>query len=180
MWRGMILAALAVCGFTHGAWAGSAEAQCRSGGGLVVVRTPAYGTNNPNPLLLAYPQAFCHYNAKGGKSHIEVALSTLVTTKPTLAALAYYAAPAAQLSSCVGNPASCYCSQLGGTDLFGGISLAGGGWVLPGNLNNVEDMCTFPDLSMIDAWGLTYHSAGIIRGIDLATVLQYPNPYAKK
>jgi len=173
----LALTVAAVCAFGHSALAGPSEALCRSTGGDVLVRTPAYGTNNPTPLLLAHPQVFCRYNAKGGKSHIEIALSTLVTTKPTLAALAYYAAPTPNLSSCVGNPASCYCSQIGGTDLFGGINLGGGGWVLPNNVTNVEDMCTFPDLSMIDAWGLTYHAAGIIRGIDLSTVLQYPNPY---
>jgi hypothetical protein len=42
------------------------------------------------------------------------------------------------------------------------------------------DSCIFPDNSTIDAWGLFYHSAGIIRGIDLSTVLKYPNPYAAK
>jgi hypothetical protein len=38
----------------------------------------------------------------------------------------------------------------------------------------------FPDNSTIDSWGLLYHTNGIVRGIDLATVLRYPNPYAPK
>jgi hypothetical protein len=41
------------------------------------------------------------------------------------------------------------------------------------------EACIFPDNSTIDSWGLFYHSAGIIRGTDLSTVLRYPNPYPK-
>ena len=53
-------------------------------------------------------------------------LSTLYTKQPSLAALAYYAK--VQLGDdCTGNPASCYCTQLGGSDLFGGVNAAGGG-----------------------------------------------------
>jgi len=33
-------------------------------------------------------------------------------------------------------------------------------------------------MSSIDSWGLAYHSAGIIRGKDLAKVLRYSDPYA--
>jgi len=170
------LAMLVMCAFARGALAGPGEAWCESTGGHVVVRTPAYGTNNPNPLLLANPQPFCVYTNAADQSKIELAVRTLVTTKPTLAALAYYAKVKPHLKKCVGNPASCYCTQLGGTDLFGGINLGGGGWVTADNPTNVEDACVFPDLSMIDAWGLTYHAVGTIRGIDLAKVLQYPNP----
>jgi len=177
MLKFLAVVAVIVGGMTGAAHAASPESYCRSTGGQVVVRIPAYGTNNPNPLLLAHPQPFCRYTEKKGQSHIEVVLSTLTTAKPTLAALAYYAAVAPNLSSCVGNPASCYCSQIGGTDLFGGITAAGGGWVLNTNVSNALDVCTFPDLSMIDSWGLTYHAAGIIRGIDLSKVLVYPNPY---
>jgi hypothetical protein len=31
-------------------------------------------------------------------------------------------------------------------------------------------------MSSIDSWGLTYHSAGIIRGISLGKVLKYHKP----
>jgi hypothetical protein len=65
---------------------------------------------------------------------------------------------------------------LGGTDLFGGINAAGGGWVLESDPTDVLEACIFPDLSSIDSWGLAYHSAGIIRGKNLAKVLKYQNP----
>jgi len=67
---------------------------------------------------------------------------------------------------------------LGGSDLFGGINAAGGGWVLDSDPDDVLETCIFPDLSSIDSWGLLYHSQGIIRGQDLSTVLRYKDPYA--
>lgn len=157
----------------------AAASYCRSTGGHVQVRTPVYGTNNPpsQQLPLAGSAPFCDYASKGANpTHIWVFLSTLYTTKPTLAALAYYSKP--KLSgSCSGNPASCYCSQLGGTDLFGGITAAGGAWVFPGGGTYADlDTCIFPDLSSIDSWGLAYHSNNIIRGIDLSKVLRYHKP----
>ena len=135
----------------------------------MVARTPEYGTNNPNPLVLANPRNFCEYTARDG-SKIDVLGATLYATKPTLAALAYYAK--VKPGTCQGNPASCYCSLLGGTDLFGGINAAGGGWVIPAK-QDVLDACIFPDESSIDSFGLFYHSASIIRGKDLALVLRY-------
>ena len=147
---------------------------CVSQGGEVELRTPYYGTNNPNPLRLDGSRYFCQFTAKDG-SRIHLLLTTLYSTQPTLAALAYYAR-LPQASGCNGNPASCYCSQLGGTDLFGGINFAGGAWVLKGAIDEDLEACIFPDLSSIDSWGLTYHSAGIIRGKNLANVLRYKNP----
>jgi putative hemolysin len=152
----------------------AAAKYCVSKGGELELRTPYYGTNNPNPLRLDGSRYFCQFTAKDG-SRIHLLLTTLYSTEPTLAALAYYAqVPLA--SGCNGNPASCYCSQLGGTDLFGGINLAGGAWVLKGAIDEDLEACIFPDLSSIDSWGLTYHSAGIIRGRNLANVLRYKNP----
>ncbi len=157
--------------------ASTAEAYCRSTHGVVQTRIPAYGTNNPNPLYLNYPRKFCEYNsATKPENHIWVSLSTLVSTQPTLAALAYYAQTKFISKGCNGGPGSCYCAQLGGTDAFGGITVAGGGWVLRSNTTDVLDSCTFPDLSMIDSYGLFYHSAGIIRGQDLNGLLEYANP----
>jgi hypothetical protein len=117
----------------------------------------------------------CQFTAKDS-SQINVLLSTLFTKQPSLAALAYYAQ--VQPGNCNGNPASCYCTLLGGSDLFGGINAAGGGWVLESDPNDVLETCIFPDLSSIDSWGLAYHSQNIIRGKDLAKVLRYPDPYA--
>jgi putative hemolysin len=145
---------------------------CTATGGMVETRYPYFGTNLTNPLRLAGMRQFCQYTQKNGGSRIHVLLSTLVATKPTLAALAYYAkVPLGQTGG--GNPASYYCTQLGGTDLFGGINFAGGGWVEWGAIDESLEACIFPDMSSIDSWGLTYHSANIIRGINLGRVLKY-------
>lgn len=172
-------AAVAVTGAAPAAGAGlsNQEAYCTHVGGHVERRIPEYGTNGPSVLVLSGMHEFCRFTAKDG-SHIHLFLDTLYTTQPTLAALAYYAqVPAGQ---CNGNPASCYCSLLGGSDQFGGTTGAGGAWVSKGTIDQDLETCIFPDLSSIDSWGLTYHSAGIIRGIDLSTVLRYSNPNAKK
>jgi len=150
---------------------------CATTGGVVQTRIPTYGTNGTTPLTLAGPRKFCDYTAKDGSSSIYVLLSTLAATKPTLAALAYYAKVPFS-GTCTGSPGSCYCSQIGGTDLFGGVSAAGGGWVDNADpINQVLDACIFPDLSVIDSYGLFYHSHNIIRGRNLSGRLAYPNPY---
>src|SRR5262252_7994913 len=143
---------------------------CERTGGLVETRHAVYGTNGSNPLDLADTRQFCQYTSATDGSRIHVTLETLNTPKPTLAALAYYAQ--VQPGQCNGNPASCYCTLLGGSDLFGGVSGAGGGWVLESDYNDVLEACIFPDMSSIDSWGLAYHSQGIIRGKDLAKVLR--------
>jgi putative hemolysin len=155
---------------------GSAAAYCTSTGGQVIERAPVYGTNGPSStwLWLTGKKNFCEYYDKSTDSSIHVLLETLYSTKPTLAALAYYNKP--PVGTCEGNPASCYCSQLGGSDLFGGITGAGGGWVGSDYPYNVLEACIFPDMSSIDSWGLTYNAEGIIRGIDLTTVLRYAPP----
>lgn len=159
--------------------ASAAQDYCISTGGAVETRVPAYGTNGlPTTWLkLAGRQEFCRYTASD-HSHIHLNLETLFTPQPSLAALAYYS-QIAWNGQGQGNPASLYCTQLGGSDLFGGINAAGGGWVALGTVDEVLDSCVFPDNSTIDSWGLFYHSSGIIRGIDLSTVLKYPNPYSK-
>jgi hypothetical protein len=150
---------------------------CEATGGTVQTRIPTYGTNGGTALPLSGPRDFCQYASKDGTTQIYVLLTTLFATKPSLAALAYYAKVKFDGSKCVGAPGSCYCSQIGGTDLFGGINAAGGGWVLNTNNTDVLDACIFPDLSVIDSYGLFYHSAGIIRGQNLDHLLRYPNPY---
>jgi hypothetical protein len=160
----------------------SAGAQyCRQTGGKVEVRTPVYGTNNSSSkgqLVLAGHAVFCQYTAKD-TSRIHVLATTLNATMPTLAALAYYAKLPLSNASCPGgaNPASCYCTYLGGSDQFGGATLAGGSWVLKGAIDQNLEACVFPDMSSIDSWGLAYHSNGTIRGINLAGVLRYKNPF---
>lgn len=150
---------------------------CTDQGGVVETRQAAYNTNGGPVLRLAGIRSFCRWTSASDGSRIYVALETLYTTNPSLAALAYYSQT--QPGNCTGNPASCYCSLLGGTDLFGGINAAGGGWIKNNSVDRVLDACMFPDDSSIDSWGLFYHSAGIVRGIDLDGILRYPNPYKK-
>lgn len=156
---------------------GPAAAYCVSTGGEVETRTPYFNTNDDpkNWLRLSGSKQFCQYTLKKDGSRIHVLLSTLYAEKPSLAALAYYAK--VQLGQCNGNPASCYCTLLGGSDSFGGINLNGGGWVLKGSTDEVLEACIFPDMSSIDSWGLAYHSADIIRGKNLQKVLRFPDPY---
>jgi putative hemolysin len=153
---------------------------CTSTGGVVESRYPVYGTNGPvqDWLQLSGRQGFCQYTQASDGSRIHVSLNTLFATKPSLAALAYYAETPWNGQG-EGNPASFYCTQLGGSDSFGGVSAAGGGWVELNTIDEVLEACIFPDNSTIDSWGLFYHSDGIIRGIDLSTVLRYQDPYAK-
>jgi putative hemolysin len=154
------------------------EAYCTSTGGQVETRIPVYGTNGSiqDWLRLDGSREFCQYTSSSDGSRIHLSVETLFALKPTLAALAYYAETAWNGQG-EGNPASLYCTQLGGSDLFGGINAAGGGWVEFKTTDEVLEACIFPDLSTIDSWGLFYHSAGIVRGIDLSMVLKYKNPY---
>lgn len=150
-----------------------AAGYCKQTGGEVFVRQPEYDTNSSNPLVLAGRAPFCQYTAVTtyGSSRIHILLHTLYTRKPSLAALAYIIAPYPE--SCNGNPASCYCSQLGASDQFGGDTGAGGSWVNAKSPDVDLEACIFPDRSSIDSWGLAYHAYGIIRGIDLTTVMRY-------
>ncbi|HWY19716.1 MAG TPA: hypothetical protein VNX26_00765 [Candidatus Acidoferrum sp.] len=176
---GLLSAAQPAAKKSPGRAGNTAQDYCISTGGAVETRVPAYGTNGPPQswLKLAGHQDFCRYTASD-HSHIHLNLETLFTPQPSLAALAYYAeTPWNGIGG--GSPASLYCTQLGGSDLFGGVNAAGGGWVALGTVDEVLDACIFPDNSTIDSWGLFYHSAAIIRGIDLSTVLKYPNPYRR-
>jgi putative hemolysin len=152
----------------------SAAAYCAQTGGQVYVRTPEYDTNDTQPLVLAGHAPFCQYTSSADGSRIHILLTTLYSKKPSLAALAYILKPA--IGSCNGNPASCYCTLLGASDQFGGLSGAGGSWVNSKSEDQNLEACMFPDGSSIDSWGLTYHSGGVTRGIDLTTVLRYKYP----
>jgi hypothetical protein len=157
----------------------AAAAYCTQTGGTVIQRAPYYGTNGPfvDWLRLAGVREFCQYTSAVDGSRIHVLLETLYTTTASLAVSAYYAKLTP--GTCEGNPASCYCSYLGGSDLFGGVTGAGGGWVGQNSPDTVLEACIFPDMSSIDSWGLTYYAEGIVRGIDLTTVLRYVPPPAK-
>lgn len=119
----------------------AAEAYCTSTGGALEIRVPAYGTNGPPSswLKLAGRQEFCRYSGPED-THIHLNLETLFTPQPSLAALAYYSETPWNGQG-NGSPASYYCTQLGGTDLFGGVNAAGGGWVALGTIDEVLDSC---------------------------------------
>jgi putative hemolysin len=157
-----------------------AKAYCTSTGGELELRHAVFGTNNPQQdwLWLTGVQSFCQYTLSSDGSRIHLSLPTLFSPKPTLAALAYYS-QVPWNGQGNGNPASFYCTQLGGAEI-GATDFSGGGWVLLGSIDESLEACVFPDNSTIDSWGLFYHSASIVRGIDLATVLKYPNPYTAK
>ncbi|MGD9572927.1 MAG: hypothetical protein AB7V62_13640 [Thermoleophilia bacterium] len=146
---------------------------CAKQGGTVQMRTAAAGTNSPPLLKLGPPVAFCRWHQASDDSQILVDLRTLTTRKPTLAAIAYLARVQPGRFNPNANPASQYCTKLGGTDLFGGVNIAGGGWVLRSNANSAVDMCTFPDGSIIDSFGILYASQGAVRGADLTRKFRY-------
>ena len=154
-----------------------AAAYCVSTGGTVYMRRPEYNTNGSHPLVLAGLKGFCQYTSPSDGSRIHILLTTLYTTKPSLAALAYILKP--PTGSCNGNPASCYCTLLGGSDVFGGNSGAGGSWVNLKSEDQDLEACIFPDMSSIDSWGLAYNANGIVRGIDLTQVMRYKYPSNK-
>ena len=152
----------------------AAGTYCTQSGGVVETRYPFYGTGGSNPLQLAGSLQVCIFTAPD-KSQIFVALDTLYTDQPTLAAIAYQSKVPVQPTKSGANPSSFYCTQLGGTDTFGGVNAAGGGWA-KADASDVIAMCIFPDLSSIDSWGLTYHSNGTIRGADLTNLFRYKPP----
>jgi putative hemolysin len=172
----LVALAGAAAAFT-GAAQGRAEtagSYCRQTGGVVRVRVPTYGTNGPVAqwLPLGGAAAFCEWTAKD-ESHITVLLGTLYSTRPTLAALAYLTSPKPGKIPGGVNPASFYCSQLGGSDSFGGVNAAGGGWVAVGSTSDIAQVCVFPDGSAIDSFGIFYRTAKIVRGKNLTGVLRY-------
>lgn len=152
----------------------AAAAYCAKTGGTVYMRIPEYNTNGSNPLVLAGRQPFCQYTSPSDGSRIHILLLTLYSKKPSLAALAYILKPPS--GSCNGNPASCYCTLLGGSDQFGGNSGAGGSWVNLKSTDQDLEACIFPDMSSIDSWGLVYNANGVIRGTNLTTVMRYKYP----
>ena len=180
--RGAVAAGIAIAAMAAGlvaapvasaATPASWKTYCRNQGGVVQVRTPAAGTNSPPVIRLAGPVAFCRFTSPQDGSRIFVDLRTLTTTQPTLAALAYLTMPAAGNLPGNVNPASVYCSRLGGSDQFGGVNAGGGGWIVGTNVNTSLQACVFPDGSIIDSFGILYHSQKVVRGADLTKRFRY-------
>lgn len=152
----------------------TASRWCEAKGGQVQMRHAFFGTNGDRSqwLDLGRDIAVCRFQADDeAHSRIYVELWTLATPTPTLATVAYLARVQNALDPAKGNPAAQDCAALGGSSSFG-TGAAGGGWV---SMDDPDDqvvaMCVFPDGSAIDEWGITYHSAGTIRGADLAPLL---------
>jgi putative hemolysin len=169
------IAASAVTATAQGATPAAWKAYCKAQAGVVQVRTPAAGTNSPPILRLAGPVAFCRFTSvqDGSPSSISVDLRTLNSRQPSLAALAYLEKPSAGRLPGNVNPASIYCSRLGGSDQFGGQNLGGGGWIVGRSAATALQACVFPDGSIIDSFGILYHSQGTVRGADLTTRFRY-------
>ena len=153
---------------------------CQQNGGVVQTRVPKYGTNGPHPLQLAGSARFCQFTNSQNQSKITVGLDTLYTTLPSLTTSAYvFKPPYTPPQNPNVNPASSYCSQIGGSDLFGGPS-GDGGWVLENNPSDIVQICVQPDLSMIDSFGILYHTQGVIRGKDLTHIFRWLVPAGQK
>lgn len=155
-------------------------AYCQSKGGQAQTRDATFGTNGPQTswLPMAGSTQVCRFQADDeARSRIYVDFATLTSARPTLAGLAYLSRPPLPTANGGGNPATGYCTKLGGSSTFGEVSANGGGWV---NKDDPDDvvvgLCVFPDLSFIDEWGLAYHAGGVVRGRDLTQVMTYQPP----
>lgn len=151
----------------------AAAAYCTQSGGQVQARSATWDTNDDpaNWVDLGRTVDLCRFKADDG-SRIYVDLLTLWSEQPSLAGSAYLAQAPMAPSEGGANPASLYCADLFGTSQFG-PGAAGGGWVARDDPDDVVvAMCVFADGSMIDEWGLAYHSNGTIRGADLAPLMR--------
>lgn len=147
-----------------------AEAHCIQCGGVVETGQPIYGQSRQSGMLLGGSEQFCVFTSKTDGSKIYAAVETLYTQRPTLAASAYlFKPPYTPPTNPNLIPAVAYCEELKGTATYNG---GPGGWVLEGE-SSPKNMCIFPDLSIIDAWGLLYHTQGTIRGADLTECLRF-------
>ncbi|MGB3330638.1 MAG: hypothetical protein WBA46_16880 [Thermomicrobiales bacterium] len=161
--------------------ASDAAGACVALGGIVRHRTPIFGTNDPSTqITLGGARAFCEFTHGQGSdddSWIAIDLDSLVSKEPTLAVLAYLTKPPVPKNAGSANPASLYCSHLGGAEI-GATSGAGGGWVTTDTDTpiTVLEACVFGDGSIIDSWGITYHANGIVRGADLTAKFGYQSP----
>jgi putative hemolysin len=154
----------------------AAAAWCSDHGGEVVERYPASNASSDSPVALGPGIRFCEFTGGEGAdpadSRISVLLRTLSSPEPSMAAIAYLTEPAMPEGDSSANPASVYCYELGGAEL-GGQLAPDGGWVNSADPSDVLGMCVFPDLSVIDSWGLAYHTMGTIRGANLEPVFRW-------
>ncbi len=149
---------------------------CASHEGTVVDRYPASGASSGTPVTMGPVVRFCEFTGGEGAdpsdSRISIRLTTLASDQPSMAATAYLTKPEMAESGGSANPASVYCADLGGVEL-GGQLAPDGGWVNAADTTEVAQLCVFPDLSIIDSWGLAYHTMGTIRGADLEPLFRW-------
>jgi hypothetical protein len=152
---------------------------CTDKGGMLVDRVATWNTNaDPAAQLpLAGKMTFCEFESGSGQqtTRIAVDLTTLSSTQPTLAAIAYLSKIGPVVPSSPGqNPGAYDCNTgLGGSGTFGNTS-AGGGWVAASEpVFKVMDMCFFADGSAIDEFGIFYYANDVVRGADLAPLFAY-------
>ncbi|MFI9724286.1 hypothetical protein ACIHFE_32390 [Streptomyces sp. NPDC052396] len=146
----------------------TAAAWCTGHGGQAAVYR-AYYDSGRGLTPLGGVRELCRFQAKD-HSRLVLPTDTLAADLPTLAALAYVRKPPLPQHP-QGNPSAAYCAFIGGTTQFGNRKSDVGGWIRQGDpvdRDHLHDMCVFADGSAIDAWGLTYHTGGVIRGADLA------------
>jgi len=155
-----------------------AQAYCTGHGGQLVNRVATWNTNgDPSTWLqLAGRWTLCEFETTGASpTRISVDLTTLSSTEPTLASLAYLSkVPSTQPSQPSQNPAGWYCAKdLDATSSFGNTASVGG-WVDQSQpVFAVMSLCVFADGSAIDEFGLWYHANGVVRGADLAPLFAY-------
>jgi putative hemolysin len=149
---------------------------CASHDGTIVERYPASNASSETPVALGSSIRFCEFTGGEGAdpsdSRISIRLITLASDQPSIAATAYLTTPEMAESGGSANPASVYCADLGGAEL-GGQLAPDGGWVNTADATDVAELCVFPDLSIIDSWGLAYHTMGTIRGADLEPIFRW-------
>ncbi|GAA1927384.1 hypothetical protein GCM10009837_60980 [Streptomyces durmitorensis] len=140
---------------------------CKKQGGTAQKQVPYYTKTGTQIVRLGGEREMCVFTGADG-TKITIGADSLAADKPTLAALAYVHKPA-DPGGHPGNPSLGYCKSINGTALYGPKSTDGGGWAKKGETNpsNVVSSCMFADGSVIDAWGLKYHSGDVIRGADL-------------
>lgn len=145
----------------------AAQRYCKATGGAL----ETYRFYDGSGHAYAKPAWVCNYPDASGTDpfgHAIIDLATLYADKPTLAALAYYAKPAWN-GKFKTTPAKDYCLQLGATPSLQGQ------WSLQAFGDQIG-MCMFEDGSYMEEWALFYNQAGTPRGVDLGTVMRFPNP----
>ncbi|MFE0133948.1 hypothetical protein ACFWY6_20655, partial [Streptomyces sp. NPDC059037] len=152
----------------HSAKRPSADATwCTEQGGAPQQQVPYYTKTGTQIVQLGGEREMCVFTGEDG-TKITIGADTLAADKPTLAALAYVHKPA-DPGGHPGNPSIGYCKSINGTAMYGPKATDGGGWAKKGETDaaKVVSACMFGDGSVIDAWGLKYHTGGVIRGADL-------------